>query len=160
MIRAVSYLSEVNSCSFVQPVHILHLVVTLGCFRGRKKKQRSICFQAAWTVHCFAPVSHFFLARQIGAFPFPLRLSYDQVLCGLYVAMYHQPFIIYLLFELQMGSNRHFRIIRRIGNTEKCFRSSVENSIKERLVILRYLMFFLKLVICLIYRNIRFSGRL
>ena len=83
MIRAVSYLSEVNSCSFVQPVHILHLVVTLGCFRGRKKKQRSICFQAAWTVHCFVPVSQFlFLARQIGAFPFPLRLSYDKVPCG------------------------------------------------------------------------------
>ena len=102
-----------------------------------------------------------FLARQIGAFPFPLRLSYDQVLCGLYVAMYHSTFLSYtFLFELQMGSNRHFRIIRRIGNTEKCFRSSVENSIKERLVILRYLMFFLKLVICLIYRNIRFSGRL
>ena len=121
MIRAVSYLSEVNSCSFVQPVHILHLVVTLGCFRGRKKKQRSICFQAAWTVHCFVPVSQFlFLARQIGAFPFPLRLSYDQVLCGLYVAMYHSTFLSYtFLFELQMGSNRHFRIIRRIGNTEK-----------------------------------------
>ena len=72
-----------------------------------------------------------FLARQIGAFPFPLRLSYDQVLCGLYVAMYHSTFLSYtFLFELQMGSNRHFRIIRRIGNTEKCFRSSVENSIK------------------------------
>ena len=72
-----------------------------------------------------------FLARQTGAFPFPLRPSYDKVLCGLYVAMYHSTFLSYtFLFELQMGSNRHFRIIRRIGNTEKCFRSSVENSIK------------------------------
>lgn len=98
MIRAVSYLSEVNSCSFVQPVHILHLVVALGCFRGRKKKQRSICFQAAWTVHCFAPprFTFLFLARQIGAFPFPLRLSYDKILCGLYVAMYHSTFLLFI----------------------------------------------------------------
>ena len=95
MIRAVSYLSEVNSCSFVQPVHILHLVVTLGCFRGRKKKQRSICFQAAWMVHCFAP-TFFFLARQIGAFPFPLRLLYDKVICGLYVAMYQSTFLLFI----------------------------------------------------------------
>ena len=97
MIRAVSYLSEVNSCSFVQPVHILHLVVTLGCFRGRKKKQRSICFQAAWTVHCFAPRFTFlFLARQTGAFLFPLRPSYDKVLCGLYVAMYYSTFLLFI----------------------------------------------------------------
>lgn len=97
MIRAVSYLSEVNSCSFVQPVHILHLVVTLGCFRGRKKKQRSICFQAAWMVHCFAPrFTFFFFARQIGAFPFPLRLLYDKVICGLYVAMYQSTFLLFI----------------------------------------------------------------
>ena len=156
-------MSEVNSCSFVQPVHILHLVVTLGCFRGRKKKATVDLLSSRLDGSLLRPRFTFlFLARQIGAFPFPLRLSYDQVLCGLYVAMYHSTFLSYtFLFELQMGSNRHFRIIRRIGNTEKnASAAALKISIKERLVILRYLMFFLKLVICLIYRNIRFSGRL
>lgn len=37
-----------------------------------------------------------FLARQIGAFPFPLRLSYDKILCGLYVAMYHSTFLLFI----------------------------------------------------------------
>ena len=76
---------------------VIHLVVNLGCFCGRKKKQRSICFQAAWTVHCFAPRFTFlFLARQTGAFPFLLRPSYDKVLCGLYVAMYYSTFLLFI----------------------------------------------------------------
>ena len=127
---------------FVQPVHILHLVVTLGCFRGRKKKQRSICFQAAWMVHCFAPVSHFsFLARQIGAFPFPLRLLYDKVICGLYVAMYQSTFLLFIYlfiltadgFKPLLSNNPPHRQYRK-----KYFRSSVENSINA-LILSRFL---------------------
>ena len=38
----------------------------------------------------------FFLARQIGAFPFPLRLLYDKVICGLYVAMYQSTFLLFI----------------------------------------------------------------
>ena len=37
-----------------------------------------------------------FLARQTGAFPFPLRPSYDKVLCGLYVAMYYSTFLLFI----------------------------------------------------------------
>ena len=38
----------------------------------------------------------FFLVRQIGAFPFPLRLLYDKVICGLYVAMYQSTFLLFI----------------------------------------------------------------
>ena len=74
-----------------------------------------------------------FLARQIGAFPFPLRLSYDKVLCGLYVAMYHSTFLLFIYlfiltadgFKPPFSNNPPHRQYRK-----KCFRSSVENSIK------------------------------
>lgn len=31
-----------------------------------------------------------------GAFPFPLRLLYDKVICGLYVAMYQSTFLLFI----------------------------------------------------------------
>ena len=101
MIRAVSYLSEVNSCSFVQPVHILHLVVTLGCFRGRKKKQRSICFQAAWMVHCFAPVSHFsFWRGRYEHFRFPFAFCMTRLYAAYMWRCISQPFYYSYTFLL------------------------------------------------------------
>ena len=74
----------------------------------------------------------FFLARQIGAFPFPLRLLYDKVLCGLYVAMYHSTFLLFIYlfiltadgFKPPLSNNPPHRQYRK-----KYFRSSVENSI-------------------------------
>lgn len=89
---------------WVKSIHAVLFSLYISCiwwslsvvFAAGRKSNGRFAFKPLGRFIASPRFTFFFLARQIGAFPFPLRLLYDKVLCGLYVAMYHSTFLLFI----------------------------------------------------------------
>ena len=90
---------------WVKSIHAVLFSLYISCIwwslsavfaAGRKSNGRFAFKQLGRFIASPPRFTFLFLARQTGAFPFPLRPSYDKVLCGLYVAMYYSTFLLFI----------------------------------------------------------------